>query len=155
MPQLWVETFVTQYFWLIACFLTLYVFIYTELIPNISIAIKTRNNPLNNTVNLEASEEVNNLNGNVQTIYDIKYSEAKDLATNEWLNSTPEADQAYWQQETESDTLEYTDWENSWQTENNLDNLNNEDFEEEDYEEYEDNNEETTEENSEESETKQ
>jgi len=42
MPQLWIETFVSQYFWLLAILLTFYVFISTKVIPTISNTLKLR-----------------------------------------------------------------------------------------------------------------
>ncbi len=42
MPQLWTETFVTQYFWLVAIILGFYYLAVTEIIPQIAFTLKTR-----------------------------------------------------------------------------------------------------------------
>ena len=42
MPQLWTETFISQYFWLLFILLTFYYFIATKVIPIIAEAIKAR-----------------------------------------------------------------------------------------------------------------
>jgi len=43
MPQLSIETFFSQYFWLVVIFFTLYYIMITILIPMISTALKIRN----------------------------------------------------------------------------------------------------------------
>lgn len=43
MPQLSIETFVSQYFWFIVILLAFYYFAITKVIPKLSIIIKTRN----------------------------------------------------------------------------------------------------------------
>ncbi len=42
MPQLWTETIVTQYFWLVAILLGFYYIAVTQIIPQIAYTIKTR-----------------------------------------------------------------------------------------------------------------
>ena len=43
MPQLSIETFVSQYFWFIVILLAFYYFAITKVIPKLSIILKTRN----------------------------------------------------------------------------------------------------------------
>ena len=43
MPQLSIETFVSQYFWLVLIFFTLYFLMVTKFIPLISETLKARN----------------------------------------------------------------------------------------------------------------
>lgn len=133
MPQLWTETFVSQYFWLIATFLTLYVFVYTVLIPNIAIAIKTRNNPVGELLSLDKVEEENAINSNIQASVKLSISSNTNLddSTNAWLSLKPETDKTYWlQEEVASSEIEneYLEWENSWQAENNLSDLDESDL---------------------------
>ena len=40
MPQLWTETFISQYFWLLLILLTFYYFMATKVIPVIADAMK-------------------------------------------------------------------------------------------------------------------
>jgi len=42
MPQLWTETMVSQYFWLITIFFILYIINATRIIPQIAYAMKSR-----------------------------------------------------------------------------------------------------------------
>ncbi len=42
MPQLWTETFVTQYFWLVVILLGFYYLAITEILPQIAFTLKTR-----------------------------------------------------------------------------------------------------------------
>ena len=42
MPQLWTETMVSQYFWLVTVFFILYIINATRIIPQIAYAIKSR-----------------------------------------------------------------------------------------------------------------
>ncbi len=42
MPQLWTETMVSQYFWLVTIFFILYIINATRIIPQIAYAIKSR-----------------------------------------------------------------------------------------------------------------
>jgi len=42
MPQLWTETFVTQYFWLVVIILGFYYIAITEIIPQIAFTLKIR-----------------------------------------------------------------------------------------------------------------
>lgn len=42
MPQLWTETMVSQYFWLITILFTLYIIVATKIIPQIAYAMKSR-----------------------------------------------------------------------------------------------------------------
>lgn len=42
MPQLWTETFVTQYFWLVVILFGFYYLAVTEIIPQIAFTLKTR-----------------------------------------------------------------------------------------------------------------
>jgi hypothetical protein len=42
MPQLAVETFVSQYFWLLVSLSGFYVFMVSQVIPNIALTIKSR-----------------------------------------------------------------------------------------------------------------
>lgn len=42
MPQLWTETMVSQYFWLITIFFILYIINATRIIPQIAFALKSR-----------------------------------------------------------------------------------------------------------------
>ena len=46
MPQLALETFFSQYFWLVVIFFTLYFIMINKLIPSISEALKIRNTKL-------------------------------------------------------------------------------------------------------------
>ena len=41
MPQLWTETFVTQYFWLVVILLGFYYLAITEILPQIAFTLKT------------------------------------------------------------------------------------------------------------------
>lgn len=43
MPQLSIETFVSQYFWLILIFLVFYYVVITQVLPNIAKILKARN----------------------------------------------------------------------------------------------------------------
>jgi hypothetical protein len=51
MPQLWTETAVSQYFWLVAIFFTLYIITATQILPQISYAMKSRKSLENQAAN--------------------------------------------------------------------------------------------------------
>lgn len=126
MPQLWTETFITQYFWLLASFLTLYIFVYTVLIPNISIAIKSRNNPIGALLSIDKTEENTTINIGAVNLIELQAKEMKDDVTESWLTLNPETDKTYWQTESavsEISGLEYEEWEKNWAGENNLNDL--------------------------------
>ena len=42
MPQLWTETMVSQYFWLILVLFSLYLVVATQVLPSIAFALKSR-----------------------------------------------------------------------------------------------------------------
>ena len=67
MPQLWTETFVTQYFWLVAIILVFYYLAVTEIIPQIAFTLKTRKEleidskkTNSNLTNKESNNVINN-----------------------------------------------------------------------------------------------
>ena len=64
MPQLWIETFVTQYFWFLLTFLTLYLFIHSYLLPRISLSYKARVIQKKSKLIIKKAEEGENISNN-------------------------------------------------------------------------------------------
>lgn len=60
MPQLWTETIVTQYFWLVVVLFGFYYLAVTQIIPQIAFTLKTRKE-------LETTSQFLNLNTNTKT----------------------------------------------------------------------------------------
>lgn len=63
MPQLSIETFVSQYFWFVAILLTFYILVTTQVLPRIAEIIKTRQKTSVNTVNNVEEGIINEQNG--------------------------------------------------------------------------------------------
>jgi len=102
MPQLWIETFVSQYFWLLLILFTFYYFITTKVIPTISETIKTRqiseNKELKLDTNLIIDDKATNLfNTNSKYDHNIQLITSNfDEIQEEWLSTSPEMDNTYW-----------------------------------------------------------
>lgn len=68
MPQLWTETFVTQYFWLVAILLGFYFIASTKIIPQIANTLKIRRELFFNTIKeqknttVSSDNKINSLN---------------------------------------------------------------------------------------------
>lgn len=99
MPQLWTETFVSQYFWLLTILLTYYFFMATKVIPAISNTIKLRqqteeskgdlNDPIkDNSISLFV--DINKQDFNITT-EQLNW----DLIQSEWLINNPENNSIY------------------------------------------------------------
>lgn len=108
MPQLWTETFVSQYFWFALILLTFYYFIVTKIIPNVANAIKARQVNENTELkieentNIKTSELLNENSKQDITIPLLTYNEA--TIDNEWLLTKPEENNIYWTETTLSET---------------------------------------------------
>ena len=132
MPQLWIETYVTQYFWLLLTFLTLYIFNFKHIIPSISLTIKTRNNPLS----FKFQDIIEVINTDINILADIKIIKntlIEDL--NEcWLNIKPELDIIYWEKSEltiEGQEISYKYWEWEQEIDNKIEEIEEEEEEEE------------------------
>ena len=100
MPQLWTETFVTQYFWFIFILLVFYFFIATKFIPNVANTLKARQ--INENTEIK-SENVTNtktsdlFNQNIKQEHNILLSLPNwETIQNEWLLTKPEENNQYW-----------------------------------------------------------
>lgn len=102
MPQLWTETFVSQYFWLLLILLTFYFFIATKVIPNIANAIKARQIVDNKETAIENISFVNDksiaLFGLInKQNFEVNLSPLNwETIQEEWLTNNPENDTTYW-----------------------------------------------------------
>jgi len=102
MPQLWTETFVSQYFWLLVILFTFYYFITTKVIPAIANAIKARQLSDNTEKQTETIAFVNDKSTNLfntsskQEITIESVILDGDLIQQEWLTTNPEQDNQYW-----------------------------------------------------------
>jgi len=78
MPQLWIETFVSQYFWLLLILFTFYYFITVTVIPTISETLKARqisdNKETKIVTDLDVNEKAVTLFNNNMLYTDIKAS---------------------------------------------------------------------------------
>ncbi len=59
MPQLWTETIVTQYFWLVVVLFGFYYLAVTQIIPQIAFTLKTRKELETNSQNINVSTNKN------------------------------------------------------------------------------------------------
>jgi len=120
MPQLWVETFVSQYFWLLLSFLTLYIFVYNYLLPNISLAYKARTIQQETKTELKELDNEDLLSKNMVS-QNLKYELNKDIdnLNSFWVNTNPEnsIDTSIETKLLENSSFEYQDWEISWDNE--------------------------------------
>lgn len=100
MPQLWIETFVSQYFWLLTILFTFYYFIATKVIPTIANSIKARQTTDSLETKTEETSDINNKTNNlfmVNNKLNIALSTINlDLVQNEWLATSPETNNTYW-----------------------------------------------------------
>lgn len=85
MPQLWTETFVTQYSWLLINFIIVYFFIKTYLIPFLSTAFKARNYPKISSV-ATTEEKKDDINYQITLINEKSLISSNDKFYNEWSN---------------------------------------------------------------------
>ncbi len=89
MPQLWTETFVTQYFWLVVIILGFYYIAITEIIPQIAFTLKIRKElevPSNNTkLNKDSLTSLNSsfLNGKFSLLPVKKEANSEKLVITE------------------------------------------------------------------------
>lgn len=101
MPQLWTETFVSQYFWLMLILLTFYFFISTKVIPTISDAIKARQITEVTEKSIDNFTFVNDKSINLfnittkQTLNTIILTTNWDNVQLEWLSTNPENNPSY------------------------------------------------------------
>lgn len=125
MPQLWTETFVTQYFWLLAILFTFYFFIATKVIPTIAEAIKARQLTEETTKVQEekAEDKALNIFSSLSTSEINKGAQFNwDSIQAEWLTTTPEENREYWVNSTMSEeALLYASFEET--TEETLENF--------------------------------
>lgn len=102
MPQLWTETFISQYFWLLFILLTFYYFIATKVIPIIASAIKARQITDSSEKLLEKISFINDKSIKLFNLTSKQEYEIKLLTPNweiiqtEWLSTNPENDNLYW-----------------------------------------------------------
>lgn len=102
MPQLWTETFVSQYFWLLLILLTFYYFIATKVIPTIADAIKARQIADTTEKKVETIDFVNDksislFNLTSKQDYVVPLTTTNwDVIQTEWLSTNPENDNIYW-----------------------------------------------------------
>ena len=102
MPQLWTETFISQYFWLLLILLTFYYFMATKVIPVIADAMKARQITDTTEKNIETVDFVNDksislFNLTSKQDYEIKLTAPNwDIIQTEWLSTNPENDNIYW-----------------------------------------------------------
>lgn len=102
MPQLWTETFISQYFWLLFILLTFYYFIATKVIPIIAEAIKARQITDSSEKLLEKISFINDksiklFNLTSKQDYEIKLLTPNwEIIQTEWLSTNPENDNLYW-----------------------------------------------------------
>jgi len=99
MPQLWTETFVSQYFWLLVILFSFYYFISSKVIPTISETLKARQI----VENKETIETVQNESTNTEifsinktNIFVTESTVSLENTQQEWLQSKPEDNNAYW-----------------------------------------------------------
>jgi len=99
MPQLWIETFVTQYFWLLLILFSFYYFITTQVIPVISETIKARQISDNKDIKTEEiiNEKAINLfnNSSKSNIKTDLIVTNWDSVQNDWLSTSPELDTSF------------------------------------------------------------
>ena len=102
MPQLWTETFISQYFWLLFILLTFYYFIATKVIPIIAEALKARQITDSTEKLLEKISFINDksiklFNLTSKQDYEIKLLTPNwEIIQTEWLSTNPENDNLYW-----------------------------------------------------------
>ena len=104
MPQLWTETFISQYFWLLLILLTFYYFIATKVIPIIAEAIKARQVTDSSEKQLESSPIKDGNDKSIKLFsltskqdYEIKLTAPNwEMIQTEWLSTNPENDNIYW-----------------------------------------------------------
>lgn len=102
MPQLWTETFISQYFWLLFILLTFYYFIATKVIPIIAEALKARQITDSSEKLLEKISFINDksiklFNLTSKQDYEIKLLTPNwEIIQTEWLSTNPENDNLYW-----------------------------------------------------------
>lgn len=73
MPQLNIETFVTQYFWLIVILFGFYIVVVTTIIPSIASSFKLRKKL---TVSEDAAEELNSSASTQEAVWTLNVSHA-------------------------------------------------------------------------------
>lgn len=97
MPQLWTETFITQYFWLLLILLTFYYFIATKVIPVISESIKARQitetDKTTEAVNFINDKSINLFSSTTKQDYETLITTINwDTVNIDWLSTNPEND---------------------------------------------------------------
>lgn len=111
MPQLWTETFVTQYFWFSIILFALYYFVVTKFIPNVANAIKARQ--VSESVEIKSenfidSKTSNLFNDNSKQEFNLPIIVTNwDYVQNEWLSLSPENDNNYWTETTLTEESNY------------------------------------------------
>jgi len=99
MPQLWTETFVSQYFWLLVILFTFYYFISSKVIPTIAETLKARQ-IVENKEGIENTQTENPNNDifsvNKTNIFVAETTISLDSVQQEWIQSKPEDNNNYW-----------------------------------------------------------
>lgn len=114
MPQLWTETFVTQYFWLLIILFTFYYFILNQVIPRIAESLKSRQ--LTEEANTKTSEEDEVTNTSalfapIKQELDAQEKTTWEGVQSEWLSTNPEENELFWAKATISEeTEEYIEY---------------------------------------------
>ena len=101
MPQLWTETFISQYAWLLLILLTFYYFISIKVIPTISETLKIRQitEATKQQEQLDFIDEkaINLFNSSIkQQIDSTTLFENWDSVQLDWLSTNPEENNQYW-----------------------------------------------------------
>jgi hypothetical protein len=125
MPQLWIETFVTQYFWFLLTFLTLYLFIHSYLLPRISLSYKARVIQKKSKLIIKKAEEGENISNNY-VLRNVVLSLATNISdlNKIWFEKILEntLDLNLENIELDNGFFEYEDWEIGWDNDDqNLD----------------------------------
>lgn len=86
MPQLAVETFISQYFWLLVIFFSFYIIGITKVIPRISILMKSREKISMSTIEEEKGSEVSSdLDGKFEIVKESAYGLKEGVKWNNYL----------------------------------------------------------------------
>jgi len=99
MPQLWTETFVSQYSWLLIILLTFYYFVTTTVIPKISETIKARQvqEATEGGIATDKKDNSGALFNDVKQKTDASVDQLNfEVIQNDWLNAKPEDNAEYW-----------------------------------------------------------
>jgi len=100
MPQLWTETFVSQYFWFMVILITLYYIIATKIIPIVANVIKIRQvteitKAETEVITNEKTIELFNSNSKSENLINLIMPNWETIQ-NEWLTTMPENNNIYW-----------------------------------------------------------